>query len=136
MVEEPCISVLRGWSRTEAEVYLGYRWVPGQPGLHSNLLRNKNEATERARNEQEPLRISCCLTGQKAHRTHVQTLTSNVNEAVEKPNRVQREKQSQVLSAHFEGVPVIQLQVSVHGEPQVLLRLLTQLIQQTLLGRN
>lgn len=65
-----------------------------------------------------------------------EALTSNINEATQEPNRVQREEQGQVFPADSEGVPVVQLQVRVHRKPQVLLNLLAQLVQQMLLRRK
>ena len=57
--------------------------------------------------------VICSLTEQ----THIEydpkkktrTLTSNVNETIEKPNWIQREKKGQVFHANFERVSVIQL---------------------------
>ena len=52
-----------------------------------------------------------------------------MNEAVEEADGFKGEEVSQILHANFEGVPVVQLQVSVDGETQVLLYLLTELVQ-------
>lgn len=60
------------------------------------------------------------------------TLTANVNEPIEEANWMQREEEGQVLRAHPERVAVIQLQVRVHGQPQVLLDLSAQPVQQVL----
>lgn len=55
-----------------------------------------------------------------------------MNETVEESDGFEGEEVGQVLHANFEGVPVVQLQVSVDRETQVLLNLLTQLVQQVL----
>lgn len=55
-----------------------------------------------------------------------------MDETVEEPDGFEEEEVSQVLHANFEGVPVVQLQVGVNRETQVLLNLLTQLVQQVL----
>lgn len=62
--------------------------------------------------------------------------TFDVNEAVEESDGFDREKVGQVLHADFEGIPVVELQVGVDGETQVLLNLLTQLVQEVLWERN
>lgn len=58
--------------------------------------------------------------------------TFNINESVEESDGFQGEKVSKILHANFERVPVIQLQVGVNRKTQVLLNLLTQLVQQVL----
>lgn len=116
--------------RPKSEVYLGYRWGLGYPELHNKietLLGNKR-TWDWARDSPGHL-----LFGSEETK---EALTSNVNETTEKPNRVQREKQSQVFPADSEGVPVIQLQVSMHREPQVFLNFLAQLVQQMLFKSN
>lgn len=55
-----------------------------------------------------------------------------MNEAVEESDGLEGEEVGQVLHANFERVPVVQLQVGVNRETQVLLNLLTQLVQQVL----
>lgn len=55
-----------------------------------------------------------------------------MDEAVEESDWFEGEEMSQVLHANFERVPVVQLQVGVNRETQVLLNLLTQLVQQVL----
>ena len=59
--------------------------------------------------------------------------TFDVHEAVEEADGLEGEEVGQVLQAHLEGVPVIQLQVGVDRETQVLLDVLAQLVQQVLL---
>lgn len=58
--------------------------------------------------------------------------TFDMNEAVEESDGLEGEEVGQILHANFERVPVVQLQVGVHRETQVLLNLLTQLVQQVL----
>lgn len=55
-----------------------------------------------------------------------------MDKAVEESNGFDGEEVSQVLHAHFERVPVVQLEVGVDRQAQVLLNLLTQLVQQML----
>lgn len=55
-----------------------------------------------------------------------------MDKAVEESNGFEGEEVGQVLHAHFERVPVIQLEVGVNRQTQVLLNLLTQLVQQML----
>lgn len=55
-----------------------------------------------------------------------------MNEPVEESDGFEVEEVGQVLHANFERVPVIQLQVRVNREPQVLLYLFAQCIQQVL----
>lgn len=55
-----------------------------------------------------------------------------MNEAVEESDWFNREEVGQVLQANFKRVPVIQLQVGVDREAQVLLDLLTQLVEEML----
>lgn len=59
-----------------------------------------------------------------------------MNEAVEESDGFEGEEVGQILHANFEGVPVIQLEVGVDRETQVLLNLLTQLVQQVLREQN
>jgi len=56
-------------------------------------------------------------------------VTFDEDEAVEESDGFEGEEVSQVLHADFERVPVVQLQMGVDGETQVLLDLLTQLVQ-------
>lgn len=68
-------------------------------------------------------------------RVHVWKLflfTFDEDEAVEESDRFDGEEVCHVLHADFERVPVVQLQVCVDRETQVLLYLLTQLVQQVL----
>lgn len=58
--------------------------------------------------------------------------TFDVDEAVEESNGFEGEEVGQVLQAHFKRVPVVQLEVGVNRQTQVLLNLLTQLVQQML----
>lgn len=58
--------------------------------------------------------------------------TFDINESVEESDGFEGEKVGQILHANFERVPVIQFQVGVNRETQVLLNLLTQLVQQVL----
>lgn len=58
-----------------------------------------------------------------------------MNEAVEESDGFDGKEVGQVLHAHFEGIPVVELQVGVDGETQVLLNLLTQLVEEVLKGR-
>lgn len=53
-------------------------------------------------------------------------------EAVKESDGFEGEEVGQVLHADFEGVPVVQFQMCVNREPQVLLYLLTQFVQQVL----
>lgn len=59
-------------------------------------------------------------------------ITFNMDEAVEKSDGFEGEEVGKVLNANFERVPVVQLQMGVNRETQVLLNLLTQLVQQVL----
>lgn len=55
-----------------------------------------------------------------------------MDKTVEESNGFEEEEVGEVLHAHFERVPVIQLEVGVNRQAQVLLDLLTQLVQQML----
>lgn len=55
-----------------------------------------------------------------------------MDKAVEESDGFEGEKVGQILHANFERVPVVQLEVGVDRETQVLLNLLTQLVQQVL----
>ena len=55
-----------------------------------------------------------------------------MNEAVEESDGLDGEEVGQVLHANFKRVPVIELQVGVNRETQVLLNLLTELIEEVL----
>lgn len=55
-----------------------------------------------------------------------------MNEAVEESDWFNGEDVGQVLQANFKRVPVVQLQVGVDREAQVLLDLLTQLVEEML----
>ena len=55
-----------------------------------------------------------------------------MNEAVEESDGFEGEEVGQILHSNFEGVSVVQLEVGVDRETQVLLNLLTQLVQQVL----
>lgn len=58
--------------------------------------------------------------------------TFDVNKSVEKSDGLEGEEVGQILHADFERVPIVQFQVCVYRETQVLLNLLTQLVQQVL----
>lgn len=55
-----------------------------------------------------------------------------MNETIEESNGLEGEEVGQILHANFKRVPVIKLQVRVNRETQVLLNLLTQLVEQVL----
>lgn len=62
--------------------------------------------------------------------------TFNMNETIEESNGLEGEEVGQILHANFKRVPVIKLQVRVNRETQVLLNLLTQLVEQVLQHRK
>lgn len=55
-----------------------------------------------------------------------------MDETIEESNGLEGEEVGQILHANFKRVPVIKLQVRVNRETQVLLNLLTQLVEQVL----
>lgn len=58
-----------------------------------------------------------------------------MNEAVEESDGFEGKEVGQILHADFKRVPVVKLQVGVDRETQVLLNLLTQLVEQVLQRR-